>query len=155
MGRFRIQLLLADNSWSIRYNVPKNDCYGDSSTQWTKPSLNFTVENYGNKLIYDQIGTPHADMCFSNILITHSVYYMDQINYFKDLFESIPDYWKILFLMFSIKNDDDLLKECGFLKNDNDRLCLEVKIIIMEQDGEYLDFSKNEKESIIENFSNK
>ena len=70
MGRFRIQLL-ADNSWSNRYNVPKNDCYGDSSNQWTKLSLNFTVENYGNKLIYDQIGTPHADMCFSNILITH------------------------------------------------------------------------------------
>ena len=39
--------------------------------------------------------------------------------------------------------------------NDNDRLCLEFKIILMEQDEDYLDFSKNEKESIIENFSNK
>ena len=74
MGRFRIQLLLEDNTWSTRYNIPKNDRYSDSSTQWTLINLNFTIENYGIKLIYDQIDTPHADMCFSNITITHSVY---------------------------------------------------------------------------------
>ena len=74
MGRFRIQLLLDNNTWSTRYNIPKNDRYSDSSTQWTLVNLNFTVENYGIKLIYDQIDTPHADMCFSNITITHSVY---------------------------------------------------------------------------------
>ena len=44
MGRFRIQLLLEDHTWSTRYNIPKNDRYSDSSTQWTKLSLNFTVE---------------------------------------------------------------------------------------------------------------
>ena len=74
MGRFRIQLLLEDNTWSTRYNTPKNDRYSDSSTQWTKLSLNFTEENYGIKLIYDEIDTAHADMCFSNITITHSVF---------------------------------------------------------------------------------
>ena len=74
MGRFRIQLLLEDNTWSTRYNIPKNDRYSNSSTQWTLVNLNFTVENYGIKLIFDQIDTPHADMCFSNIIITHSVY---------------------------------------------------------------------------------
>ena len=74
MGSFRIQLLLEDNTWSTRYNIPKNDRYNDSSTDWTIVNLNFTVENYGNKLFYDQIDTPHADMCFSNIIITHSVY---------------------------------------------------------------------------------
>ena len=74
MGRFRIQLLLEDNTWSTRYNIPKNDRYSDSSTQWTLINLNFTIENDGIKLIYDQIDTPHADMCFSNITITHSVY---------------------------------------------------------------------------------
>ena len=63
MGRFRIQLLLEDNTWSTQYNVPKNDRYSDSSIQWTLVILNFTVENYGIKLIYDQIDTPHADMC--------------------------------------------------------------------------------------------
>ena len=51
MGRFRIQLLLQDNTWSTRYNIPKNDRYSESSIQWTKLSLNFTEENYGMKLI--------------------------------------------------------------------------------------------------------
>ena len=74
MGRFRIELLLEDNTWSTRYNIPKNDRYSISSTQWTLVNLNFTIENYGIRIIYDQIDTPHADMCFSNITITHSVY---------------------------------------------------------------------------------
>ena len=74
MGRFRIQLLLKDSTRSTRYNIPKSDRYSDSSTQWTLVNLNFTVENYGIKLIYDQIDTPHIDMCFSIITITHSVY---------------------------------------------------------------------------------
>ena len=74
MGRFRIQLLLEDNTWSTSYNIPKKDRYSDNSTDWTLVDLNFTVENYGIKLIYDEIDTTHADMCFSNITITHSVY---------------------------------------------------------------------------------
>ena len=74
MGRFRNQLLLEDNTWSTRYNIPKNDRYSNNSTDWTLLNLNFSIENYGVKLIYDQIDTSHADMCFSNITITHSVY---------------------------------------------------------------------------------
>ena len=74
MGRFRIQLLLEDNTWSTQYTIAKNNRYSDSSTQWTLVNLNFTIENYGIRLVYDQIDTPHADMCFSNITITHSVY---------------------------------------------------------------------------------
>ena len=74
MGRFRIQLLLEDNTWSTRYNIPKNDRYSDTSTEWTLLSLNFIVEKYGIKLIYDQIDTTYGDMCFSNITITHSVF---------------------------------------------------------------------------------
>ena len=73
MGGFRIQLLLEDNTWSTRYNVPKNDRYSNSSTQWTLVNLIFTVENYGILLIYDQMDTPHAEMCFSNITI-HILY---------------------------------------------------------------------------------
>ena len=74
MGCFRNQLLLGDNTWSTRYNLPKIDQFSDSSTDWTKLSLIFTEGIYGNKLIYDQIDTFHADMCSSNITITHSVY---------------------------------------------------------------------------------
>ena len=36
MDRFRIQLLLENNTWITMYNIPKNDRYSDSSTQWTK-----------------------------------------------------------------------------------------------------------------------
>ena len=39
---------------------------------------------------------------------------MDNIIYFRDSFESIPDYRKIDFLVFLIKNDNGLLTECGF-----------------------------------------
>ena len=74
MGRFRIQFLLEDNTWSTRYNIPKNDRFSDTSTEWTLVSFNFTEEIYGIKLIYDEIDSAHADMCFSNITITLSVY---------------------------------------------------------------------------------
>ena len=74
MGRFRIQLLLEDNTWSTRYNIPQNDRYSDISTQRTKLNLNFTEENYGVKLIFDAIDSAHSDMCFSNFSVTHSVY---------------------------------------------------------------------------------
>ena len=47
MGSFRIQLLLEDDTWSTRYNIPKNDRHSDTSTDWTLKSLYFTVENYG------------------------------------------------------------------------------------------------------------
>ena len=74
MGRFRIELLLENNTWSTQYTIAKNSQYSDNSTDWKLLNLDFTIENYGIKLIYDQIDTPHADMCFSNITITHSVY---------------------------------------------------------------------------------
>ena len=74
MGRFRIQLLLEDDTWNIQYTISKNDQYSDASTDWTLMNLNFTLENYGIKLVYDQIDTAHADMCFSNITITYSVF---------------------------------------------------------------------------------
>ena len=32
VGRFRIQLLLEDNTWSTPNNIPKNDRHSDNST---------------------------------------------------------------------------------------------------------------------------
>ena len=72
MGRFRIQFILEDNTWSERYNINKTDRYSGISTDWTLVNLNFTEENYGTKIIHDQIDTCHADMCFNKITITHS-----------------------------------------------------------------------------------
>ena len=74
MGRFRIQLLLEDNTWSTQYTIAKNSHHNNTSIEWKLLNLDFTVENYAIRLVYDQIDTPHADMCFSNITITHSVY---------------------------------------------------------------------------------
>ena len=74
MGRLHNQLLVEDKIWCTQYTIPKHTVYSNTSTDWTFLNLNFTIENYGIKLLYDQKDTPHADMCFSNILITHSVY---------------------------------------------------------------------------------
>ena len=80
---------------------------------------------------------------------------MNNTNYFKDLFESIPDYRKIVFLLFLIKNDKDLLREVGFSERDINHLNLEFKNILIDQHEKYLDYIKNEEESIIERFLNK
>ena len=74
MGRFRIQLLSEDNTWSTQYTIPKNSQYSNSPTEGTLVNLDFTIENYGIKLLLDQIGTPHSDLYFSKITRTHSVY---------------------------------------------------------------------------------
>ena len=80
---------------------------------------------------------------------------MDNINYFKDIFESIHDYKKIVLLIFLIQNDKNLLKEIGFSKKDINLLNLEFKNIIIEEFEEYLSYIKNEEESLLEKFLNK
>ena len=80
---------------------------------------------------------------------------MNNENYFKDIFESIHDYKKIVFLIFLIQNDKNLLNEIGFSKNDINRLNIEFKNILLEQNEEYLDYIRNEEESILEKFLNK
>ena len=73
MGRFGIRLLLGDNTWSTQNTIGQNTQYSDNSNDWTLLKLDFTVENYGIKLIFDQIDTARADMCFCIITITHYV----------------------------------------------------------------------------------
>ena len=74
MGRFKILLLLENNLWTTQFVINENDQYSNNSTEWKLLNLDFTIENYGIKLVYDRIKSAHADMCFSNIMITHSVY---------------------------------------------------------------------------------
>ena len=74
MGRFKIQLLLENNTWTTQFIINENDQYSNNSTDWKLLNLYFTIENYGRKLVYDRIKSAHADMSFSNIMITHSVY---------------------------------------------------------------------------------
>ena len=70
---------------------------------------------------------------------------MNDLNYFKDLFESISDYRKIVLLIFLIQNDKNLLQETGFNKNDINQLNLEFKNILLEEFEEYLSYIKIEK----------
>ena len=77
------------------------------------------------------------------------------MNYFKDLFESIPDHRKLVLIIFLFQNDKNLLKGIGFNKLDINLLNLEFKNILLEQHEEYLDYIKNEEESIIEKFFDK
>ena len=76
-------------------------------------------------------------------------------NYFKDVLESISDYRKIILLIYFIQNDKNLLHEIGFTKNDINRLNLEFKNILIEQNEEYLDYIKDQEESRLEKFLNK
>ena len=80
---------------------------------------------------------------------------MNNSNYFEDMFESIPDYKKIVLLMFLIQNDKNLLLEIGFSERDIDRLFLEFRNILLEQHENYLDYVKDQEESILEKFFNK
>ena len=80
---------------------------------------------------------------------------MDNVNYFKDLFESIPEYKKIDLLVSIIKNDVNFLYECGLLKGDINFLYKEFTNILLELNEDYLNHIKNQEESIIEKILNK
>ena len=76
-------------------------------------------------------------------------------NYFKDLFESIHEYKKIVLLIFLIQNDKNLLHEVGFSQRDINRLSIEFENILLEEFEEYLSYIKNQEKSIIEKILNK
>ena len=80
---------------------------------------------------------------------------MDNINSFKEIFESVPDYRKIVIIIFLIKNDRNLLKEIGFSKSDIIRLFLEFQKFLLGEHEDDLDFIKDQEESILEKFLNK
>ena len=80
---------------------------------------------------------------------------MDNVYYFKDLFESKADYRKIVLLIFLIQNDKNLLHEVGFSQRDINRISIEFKNIFLEEFEEYLSYIKNQEESIYEKILNK
>ena len=71
------------------------------------------------------------------------------------MFESIPDYRKIVLVVFLFEKDKDLLREIGFNERDINHLNIEFKNILKEKHEEYLAYIKNEEESNIEIFLNK
>ena len=58
-------------------------------------------------------------------------------------------------MIFLSQNDKNLLKEIGFTENDINLLKLECKNTLLEQHENYLDFVKDQEESILEKFLNK
>ena len=80
---------------------------------------------------------------------------MDNSNYFKDIFESIHDYKKVVLSIFLIQNGKNLLNEVGFSQRDINRLSIEFKNILIEEFEDYLSYNKNEEESTIERILNK
>ena len=57
--------------------------------------------------------------------------------------------------MFLIKKDVKFLYDCGFLKSEINFLYKEIKNFLLELNEDYLDYIKNEEESVIENFFKK
>ena len=75
---------------------------------------------------------------------------MEDINYFKDMLESIPNYRKIILLCFIIKRDDVILREFGLSDDFIEKLyndCKQIMISDMDQNFSHI---KNLEESIIE-----
>ena len=84
-----------------------------------------------------------------------SILEMNNVIYFTDLFESIPDFKKIVLLMLLVKNDVSFLYESGFLKGEINFPYEEFKNKLLELNEDYLDHIKNQEEPILEKFLNK
>ena len=80
---------------------------------------------------------------------------MEYENCFKYMFNSIPDYEKIVLLIFLIRKDKKLLKEVGFSKTDINLLNLEFKNVLIEEHENYFDYGKDQEESVLEKFLKK
>ena len=78
---------------------------------------------------------------------------MNFVIFIEYLFESIPDYRKMVWLIFLIEDDKSLMKEILFIKNAINQISLEFKNILFEQYENYIEYVK--EESIIEKFFNK
>ena len=75
---------------------------------------------------------------------------MEDINYFKDKLESIPNYRKIILLCFIIKRDDVMLKEFGLSDIFIKKLYIDCEQIIISDMYQYYSHIKNLEQSIIE-----
>ena len=78
---------------------------------------------------------------------------MEDINYFKDMLNSLPYYRKIIFLCFIIKRDNTMLKEFVLPDDFIEKLYNDCKQIMMSDLDRYFSHIKNLEESILENFS--
>ena len=78
---------------------------------------------------------------------------MDDINYFKDMVNSIPYYRKIILLCFIIKRDEGILREFGLSDDFIEKLYNDCKQIMDSDMNEYFSHIRNLEESVLENNS--
>ena len=69
-----------------------------------------------------------------------------------DLFESLPDFRKNVFMMFSLKEDDKIWNESVFFINDNKRLFKDFQKIVSEKMKTILVLKKTKKNEFLKNF---
>ena len=74
---------------------------------------------------------------FENLLLY--LFLKNNINYFIDLFKSIPDKRKIVLLIFLFQKDEVLIREIGFSERDINVSNLEFNNVLNEQHEAYLD----------------
>ena len=74
MGKFEIQIL-RNGSWQTDFTIEKDTNFYTSSIELILLNMNIISQpNYGIKLLYSSNNGAHADMCFSDINITHSIF---------------------------------------------------------------------------------
>ena len=78
---------------------------------------------------------------------------MEDINYFKDMLNSIPYYRKIILLCFIIKRDDTILREFGLSDDSIEKLYHDCKQIMESDMDQSFSHIKNLEESILGNNS--
>ena len=78
---------------------------------------------------------------------------MEDINYFKDMLNSIPYYRKIILLCFIIKRDYTMLREFGLSDDFIEKLYNDCKQIMISDMDQYFSHIENLEESILENIS--
>ena len=78
---------------------------------------------------------------------------MEDINYFKDMLNSIPYYRKIILLCFIIKRDDIILREFGLSDDFIETLYNDCKQMMESDMDQYFSHIKNLEDSILEKIS--
>ena len=67
--------LPVNGQWQTKYTIDKTTKCSSTTTECALITLNCTETKCGIKLDYDQTDNLHADMWFSDFMISHSIYY--------------------------------------------------------------------------------
>ena len=75
MGKLEIHLLRI-GVWQTEFTIEKDKNFSAFSRDWSLLNKNrISQPNYGIKLIFSGINSAPADMCFSDINITHTIFW--------------------------------------------------------------------------------